>query len=182
MKRFAVTEHAIERTVERLGVEKVQACKYLNQLMQTAYLTGRPSSPRGGRTRVFDHYGSRVRIIVASEEDRIITVYKFPEQESQQSLPAIFADDIRKTVQRKFNAAKREYKRNSRRLEEELAELNLELAQLRLNRVRAKSPRTVASIDRKIAAKEPKVDALANALNEVVEKFNAIKSEVEEFV
>jgi SMC interacting uncharacterized protein involved in chromosome segregation len=178
MKRYAVTNHAIERAAERLGVDKLQACNHLNQLMQTAYLNGLTPSTKGGRTRVFDHFGAKVRIIVAAEEDRIITVYKFPEVETVQAIPTAFAADIQKTIQRKYSAAERDYKRQTRLLETELAEMNLEIAKLQLNKARAKSPRTISSIEKKVAAIQPKLDVIANELNDVSEKFSRIKEEV----
>jgi hypothetical protein len=177
MKRYAVTSHAIERAVQRLGIDKSQACHYINQLMQTAYFRGVTYNSRGEAGRLFDHFNSKTRLVV-SDDDRVVTIYKFPEVETAQAIPTAFAADIQKTIQRKYNAAERDYKRQTRLLETEVAEMNLEIAKLQLNKARAKSPRTISSIEKKIATIQPRIDVIANELNDVSEKFSRIKEEV----
>lgn len=138
MKQYRVTDHAIQRAVERLGLPKFNAANHLVQLMQTAYYNGDST----GR-KVYDHYKSRTRLIV-SYDNEIITVYKVPEiLEPKQT---VFSADIVELVRRRYAQYTRQYRSNIYNLEVEKAELNLELAQLQLNLVKAKSPKVRDSI------------------------------------
>ncbi|MDH5159867.1 hypothetical protein [Heyndrickxia oleronia] len=183
MKKYHVTEHAIDRAVERLGQKREYAANHLITLMQTAYLVGENGTKKPGDTRpqrIYDHYNSKTRLIVG-DGDVIITVYKFPESvlESKSIVPEAFAEDIRQLVQRKFKAKERDFKRKQRALEIELAELNLELAQLTLNKLKAKSPKARNSIADKIDEVTTKVERIKFEINQAESAFEAMMKEVD---
>ncbi len=166
MRRYEVNDHAIDRTVERLGIMREHARNYLNQLMQTAYYTG-DTTYRGGTSRVFDHYKNRVRIIVHKDCDRIITVYRFPDE--------TFADEIKRTIQRTYRKAKQQFTRNKRTIMIEIAELNVEIAQLSLNKVKAKSPKVQSIIQSKIESIHSKINELQSNANKIAAEFERVK-------
>lgn len=182
MKKYFVSEHAIDRAVERLGFTREHAANRLLQLIQTAFFVGEMSSggAKPGSRLYFDHVKSRVRLVVG-ENNVIITVYKFPDdvRTNDSSIPQAFADDIRQLVQRKFKAKERDFKRKQRALEIELAELNLELAQLTLNKLKAKSPKARNSIADKIDEVTTKVERIKFEINQAESAFEAMTKEVD---
>lgn len=182
MKKYNVSNHAIKRAVERLGVPEFNAENHLIQLMQTAFFVGETPDGKGNISKLFDHYKSSTRLVVG-RNDVIVTVYKFPEVESPitspSCLPQAFADDIRQLVQRKFKAKERDFKRKQRELEIELAEHNLELAQLTLNKLKAKSPKARNSIADKIDEVTTKVDRIKFEISQAETAFEAMTKEVD---
>ncbi|QVY62952.1 hypothetical protein [Cytobacillus gottheilii] len=178
MKKYRVTQHACFRATERLGVTVEHASNHLNQLMQTAFYQGDLTHPDGKIRRAFDHYKSKTRLILG-EDDEIITVYKFPEEEPKESPKDshtdLFAEDVRLFIQRKFAKSEREYKRKERVLSIEIAELNLELATHQLSYAKAKSPKVRAGLSDKIAEVQAKVDRVKFELDTATKAFNEIK-------
>ena len=144
MKLYRVTKHAVERTVERLGISAEYASNHLIQLMQTAYYNGSTPHPSGKMTKVFDHYKTRTRIIV-DDNDSIVTVYKVPE-EPMNIIPEI----LRPLISKEFRKLSREVTRNTRLLEKEIAELTVQMGERMVAKANAKNPNTRAIIQRDI--------------------------------
>jgi hypothetical protein len=179
LKMYNVTSHAIKRAVERLGQPEFNAANHLISLMQTAYYNGETAHPSGKMMKVYDHYKSRTRIIV-SPDDSIITAYKISEFESPKS--SVFIDDIKRLVERKFNAYKREFKKQYRSLEIELAEINYQIAQFRLNKAKARSPKVQASLQTKIDALSESYYEIKTSIDMVENKFEEIKRGAESYL
>lgn len=176
MKKYTVTDHAIQRATERLGIMAEHATNHIVQLMQTAFYNGDTPSKHGGMAKVYDHYKTRTRIIVG-EDSKIVTVYRMPATTSD--IPQAFSNDIRQLVKRKFAKAQREHKRIARTLEIELAELNLQIAQLRLNVAKARSPKVRATIQAKMNEIQSLFNVKEIELSSENESFSQIKSGTE---
>lgn len=181
MKKYIVTAHAKQRAAERLDVPESHAENHVNQLMQTAYYVGSTPGKNGKLAKVFDHYKSQTRIIVGTDE-KVITVYKFPQINTALELPQVFADDIRQLIQRKLNAKKRDFKRKQRALEIEHAEHNLELAQLTLNQAKAKSPKTRSSLAEKISEIKTKLERVDFELKTLTQDFETFTQGAEAYL
>jgi hypothetical protein len=181
VKKYELTEHAKSRVIERLGIAEHQADNYVNQILQTAYFNG-ITNRRGGTARIFDNINAKVRLIVDINEDKVVTVYRFPDDLQPKSLPEAFADDIRDLVKRKYKSKETEFKRKQRALEIDLAEFNLEFAQLTLNELKAKSPKTRESIGIKINEVKTKIDRIQYEINQAIKNFDEMTKEIAEYV
>lgn len=176
MKPYNVTQHAIERAVERLGKRKDYARNELVQLMQTAVYTG--STPQG---RVFDHYKTRTRLVVCRDTDTIITVYSMDVPKEAESVAIVtetnpLMQKARDYLAKELRKAKRQYTRESRKLAEQVALLNVEAARLALNHARCRQPLTRQAIQAKIdaikaeaIAKEKQAEEMAEGLRKQAE-------------
>lgn len=175
MKPYNVSQHAIERAIERLGVLEFNAKNHIVQLMQTAAYQG-DTRNKYGKTKVFCHFKTRTHLVV-SESNTIVTVYKAEEQLQPKS--TVFSDDIKRLVTRQFRKAEREYKSRYRALEINIAELGVENAQLRLNFAKAKSPKVRESINKKIDEVDTKICEIKRDIYELSESFSRVKQDAE---
>ena len=73
MNKYAVTEHAKIRAVQRFGIAIEHADNHLNQLMQTAEFVGY-SQNKYGSVELYLHRKNNVRLVVAKNENKIVTV------------------------------------------------------------------------------------------------------------
>ncbi len=178
MKPYTVSDHAIKRAVERLGVPKFSAANHLIQLMQSAAYQGETGS-RYGVTKVYCHFKTRTHLVVG-EDGTIITVYRG--QELPKPIPTAFIDDIKKLVERQLRKAQREYNSQYRASEIQVAELNVELAQLQLSQLKARSPRAKKSITVKINAIKTQIDDIKRSMEEMTESFLSIETEAETYL
>lgn len=177
MKLYHVTQHAIERAVERLGRHQAHAKHELNQLMQRAVYVG-----SDGNGRIFDHYSSRTRLIVAKESDTIITVYSMDQPieninpvvtvsvTPKQTMSNAIIEKARAVIQRELAKSQRKYTAEYRALSLEQAELAVEIAQANVKKVRCKAPHTQALI-------QERIDSLQAYHQAIETKLNAIKAE-----
>jgi len=106
MKKYAVSQHAVERAIQRLGQPVHNAKNHLIQLMQTAVFNGVVPG-KLGPCRIYDHYATRTRMIVAEDNDTIVTVYSMdsvkggaPSQVITTS--GLLADAIKTTIAREL--------------------------------------------------------------------------------
>lgn len=201
MRNYYPTKHAIEQAQERLGKDAEQAKNHLVQLMQTAAFQGIGS--RGAR--IYDHYKSRTRLVLAEKTDTIITVYpmdtdkgdapveRVPIDSEMTSIPSIpeatetkpklsqdnvFISAFQAIIKRELTKARRNYVREYRKLTEEIAVIGLEIAQLNLNKARAKSPVTQGHITDKVSEIHAIQTELAEQRKQLEAQFRAMKSEV----
>jgi hypothetical protein len=170
MKQYKVSQHAIDRAVERLGFPLEHAKNNLVSLMQTASYVG-DAPGKQGVGKVYDHYKSRTRMII-SQDGTIITAYKMPTL--LETLPA----EIVGTIKRKIDGLIRKYNTEARAIERKRAEKNLEIAQLQLNRANARSPKVVAAIDVKIVAAKAEYRAISNEADAVNKKIAEVQAHV----
>ncbi|GIN10163.1 hypothetical protein J26TS2_00300 [Shouchella clausii] len=172
MKRYNVTNHAVDRAVERLGSKRSQAESYLNQLMQSAVYQGDTPNKNGGLTKVYDHHRTKTRLIL--DGDRIVTVYKVdgPLAPIEPQLPT----PLLAAVKREAAKLLRNHGRELRKLERELAEAELLLAQKRLNRLKTNNPRTKAAIDRDITDIASKIDANKTSIGDIEAAISQLKA------
>lgn len=190
MKKYEITRHAIEQAVNRFGKQRESARNELNQLMQTAVYQG-----NAGAGRIFDHYPTRTRFILADTKDIVITVYSMDsvkgEEDTLEASPVEkttrvegneFLASFQATVKRELTKARRQFVRESRKLTEEIAVIGLEIAQLKLNKARARSPITQRQIADKVAQIHEEQTKLAEQRKQLEAQFRAMKSEVSGFV
>lgn len=175
MKLYNVSQHAIERAVERLGVAEQYAKNHLIQLMQSAAYQG-DTHAKYGNTKVYCHFKTRTQLVV-SEDNTIVTVYKADEPKPPRQ--TVFMEDIKRLVTRQFRKAEREYKSQFRALEINVAELGVEIAQLRLNFAKAKSPKVRESINKKIDEFNAQVSEIERSITELTDNFSRVKQDAE---
>ncbi|MCY1105820.1 hypothetical protein [Shouchella clausii] len=175
MKPYAVSDHAIKRATERLGVSRKNAKRELVTLMQKAQFQG---VTKDGE-RVFDHHNRRVRFIVAMESDKIITIYNMRKPLADvdaKPLDEVLPPTLLDAVKRKAKAKITGHKRELRKLEIEVAEAELLLAQKRLNRLKTNNPRTKAAIDRDITEIASKIDANKTSIGDIEAAISQLKA------
>jgi hypothetical protein len=179
MKPYKVTQHAINRAIERLGIPAHNAANHLVQLMQSAYYQGDTQHPSGKIAKTFDHHKTRTRLVVG-DDDSVITVYKYPESEVVK--PTVFTDEIKRLIKRQLTKAKREFTRTYRALEINAAELNIEIAQLRLNHAKARSPKVRSAIQAKLDELMAKYKRIEADIEQASAKFEEIKNGAEVYL
>ncbi|HEX3072386.1 MAG TPA: hypothetical protein VHP30_02120 [Ignavibacteriales bacterium] len=182
MKKYAVTTHAIDRAVERLGRNRQYASNDLVQRMQTAVFQGEVA-----QGRIYDHLPSRTRLILDKTEDKIITVYSMDTQKETEVTPKqtpynAIIEKARVVIKRELTKARRQFTTEKRKLTLSEAELGVEIAQLTLNKARAKNPLTQASIQAKIDELENGRQALLTQLNTVVSRFEQMRKDAESYI
>lgn len=74
-KSVSISKHAIDRAVERLGVQKEHAENHIRQLLAVATYHGE-SANAVGKADVFLHRNTGVTIIVGRDDKTVSTVYK----------------------------------------------------------------------------------------------------------
>lgn len=159
IRTFDVTNHAVSRAVERLGVAREYAANHVIQLMQSAYYQGMTPGPRG-ITKIFDHHKSETRIITDELAETIITVYKFPE------LPKVVGEYLSPIINRELRKARRLHTRTVRALELEKAHEMTILAEMAMNYANARNPKTRGLI--------------AGRMNEVRKRMSVIDDNITE--
>lgn len=171
MKQYKVSQHAIDRAVERLGFPLEHAKGNLVSLMQVAVYQGDTQSRMGKPTKVYDHYKSRIRMVV-SEDGTIVTCYRIP------TLLDTLPSEIVGTIKRKIDGLLRSYNKEARAIERKRALKNLEIAQLQLNRANARSPKVVASIDVKIGEYKTELRGINIEAGELTKKIAEVSAHV----
>lgn len=174
-KKYSVTQHAIKRTGERLGIGAEHAEHHLNNLMQSAYFQGVVPSKQG-RARVYDHHKSNTRLILCEAGKRIITVYKMPEG---LDVSGLMLDFLRPTLEREMRKLKRLYTRKVRAYELKHAEALRELSEMTFNRARARNPNTRDLISERIAIKQDEVKTLVADIKRFGDEYETKKKAIE---
>lgn len=181
MKKYAVTTHAIERAVERLGRNRQHASNDLVQRMQTAVYQGEVS-----QGRIFDHYASRTRLILAKTEDTIITVYSMDVSKAdEKAKPSVYNAIIEKArvvIGKEIAKARRQFTTESRKLTLTEAEIGFEIATLALNKARCKAPHTQATLQSRINELEQGRQAVFAELLTVRERFEQMRKDAEGYL
>ncbi len=185
MKFYAITDHAAEQAVNRLGQKPEHAKQTLLQRMQVARFQGETHD-----TRIFDHLKSRTRLILAKDKDVVITVYSLDSEKPEKDYgmkPKVkgynaIIEKARVVIQRELAKARRQFTTEARKLTLTEAELGVEIAQLTLNKARAKNPLTQASIQSRINELEIGRQAVAKQLQTVADRFEQMRMESEQFI
>lgn len=178
MKKYAVTTHAIERAVERLGRNRQYAGNDLVQRMQTAVFQGEVA-----QGRIFDHYASRTRLILAKTEDKIITVYSMDtEKPAKSTVYNAIIEKAREVITKEIAKARRQFTTESRKLTLVEAEIGFEIATLALNKARCKAPHTQATIQSRINELEAGRQAVFAELLTVRERFEQMRKDAEGYL
>src|SRR5690606_16743953 len=136
MKPYRVSKHAVDQAVDRFGWERKDADSRIRQLMQTAVYQG-----DDGKGRIFDHYRSRVRFILARDNDTVVTVYSMDTVKPVAETPTL-SSAIAAAVKRELSKAGREFKRQQRAIQSEVAALHFELADALAKQARVYHPPT----------------------------------------
>ncbi|MCG7345352.1 hypothetical protein MHZ92_14530 [Sporosarcina sp. ACRSL] len=188
MKRYEVEPHAIDRAIERFGQPAHNAKNHLIQLMQTAVFNGVTGGTGKHKTcRVFDHYASRTRLIVAKNSDTIVTVYSMDSVKGgahaqEIATTGILSDAIMTTIRRELRKAHATFRRSYRQYNLRLADLNVEIAELFRNKVRCKHPGTQAIIQAQIDVLEDEARAIKNAMQTQEQEYRAVEGEAKAFL
>jgi hypothetical protein len=165
VKKYNVTQHAVKRVVERLGIHEDNVINYINQLMQTAYYNG-DSASKYGITRVYDHYKTRTRIIL-DKDDRVVTIYRIQEELNTTELPAYFRDKLKILFKKEHANLDLMERKVERRNTLSIAEIKVELAELNLRLLRARSESTINAINARVKALEIAIDERNEEVNEI---------------
>lgn len=182
MKMYDVTEHAIQRAVERLGISKEHARNHLINIMQSAYYHGSTPYAKGVR-KLYDHVKSKTRIVVSDDNSTIITVYKFPEiYEATTEFPKFVQEKVAKVVQRELKRFESTERKVERRNTLYKAELEVEIAELNLRLLRARSESKKMALKARIQAIQLRIDELDNEIIEVKRKKSIIAKGVAAYV
>lgn len=168
-RTYRLTEHAKNRAVERLGIDRDQAGNHINQLLRTAILQGIEGS-KDGKYRIYDHHKTRIRIIVNFEDDTVVTVYKFPEPLDKDS---VSTDFLRPTLEREKRKLHRFYTRAIRKLELNYAEMLRELADMAINRAKACNPNTRELIAERMADKQEQTCDIIGEIERLNDEWQA---------
>lgn len=190
MKPYAISSHAIDMAVERLERKRAHAKNELIQLMQTARYQG-----ESGEGRVFDHYASRTRLILADDTDKVITVYPMDSEkpakyydkpkvaiEVKPNVYNAIIEKARQVITKEIAKARKQFTTESRKLVLTEAEIGVEIAQLALNKARARNPLTQASIATRINELEAGRQAVFAELIKVRDKFESMRKDAESYL
>lgn len=179
-KRVKFTNHAIDRSVERLNQPRFNAENYVRQLLATATYLGESSNYRS-KADVYSHKKTGVTIVISQSEDAVITVYKAEEQ-PQPSAMSITIDRIANAVKREFKRMSTQYQREIRKLSEQQAQLGVLVAELKLNHVRCHAPHTKALIQSRIDEAKAQIEALVFDIDDRLDKLKQAETEVKAVV
>ena len=177
MKKYAVTTHAINRAVERLGRNRQYASNDLVQRMQTAVFQGEVA-----QGRIFDHYASRTRLILDKTEDKIVTVYSMDTEKPKVTVYNAIIEKARAVIGKEIAKARRQFTTESRKLTLAEAEIGFEIATLALNKARCKAPHTQATIQSRINELEAGRQAVFAELLTVRERFEQMRRDAEGYL
>lgn len=174
-RNYKICEHAIDRAIERLGLgtlSRDQVAKTLNDRMQTAVFTGEVA-----QGRVFDHYASRSRIIVAKDGDRVITVYSMDSVKAEIKPDTSLGKKVISLINRELKKAGAAYRKQQREITAIASELKIAIAKDELNALNAKAPHIKAIIQEKLDENTTKLNELMAQLDEATAEYEAKKAE-----
>lgn len=179
-KTVKIAPHAIQRTVERLGQSEENANRYIRQLLAAATYHGEGLTRQGNRAETYLHKKTGTTIVVAKDNDTVITVYRA--EEPAPSIAKITIDRIANAVQREFKRMQTQLNREVRKLSEQQAQLNVQLAELSLNKIRCYHPPTQALIQSRIDAIKTQVSELATEIDVKLTQIQQAESEVKAII
>lgn len=176
MKPYRVTKHAVDQAVDRFEWERSNAESRIKQLMQTAVYQG-----DDGKGRVFDHYRTRTRFILARDNDTVVTVYSMDTVKPVVDSPTL-SSAIVAAVKRELSKAGREFKRQQRAIQSEVAALHFELADAMAKQARVYHPPTVERIQRKIDTINATIYRKQSEIADFEAEYKRIKTDAQRFV
>lgn len=174
-RKYDVCEHAIDRAIERLGLAELtrsQVAKTINDRMQTAVFTGEVA-----KGRVFDHYASRSRFIVAKDDDRVITTYSMDTVKTEIKTDSSLGKKVLNLINRELKKAGAAYRKQQREITAVASELKIAIAKDELNALNAKAPHIKAIIQSKLDENTTKLNELMVQLDNVTAEYEAKKAE-----
>lgn len=175
VRTYEISEHAIDRAIERLGLGKIRrelVAKTIIDRMQTAVFTGEVA-----KGRVFDHYGSRSRFIVAKDKDIIITTYNMDSIKPTIKLDTSIGRKVINLVDRELRKAGAMYRKRQREIMTVASELKIAIAKDELNIVNAKAPHVKTIIQNKLDENTTKLESLMSQLEKATDDYSAKKAE-----
>lgn len=175
VRMYEVCEHAIDRAIERLGLDKLsrsQVAKTVNDRMQTAVFTGEVA-----KGRIFDHYASRSRFIVAKDKDVVITTYSMDTVNDEITTKTTLGQKIVKLVERELKKAGATFRKNQLELTKAISELKIAIAKEEVTILSAKAPHTKAAIQASIDENATKLNDLMATLEKEKAEYEATKAE-----
>lgn len=175
IRNYDVSEHAIDRAIERLELgelSRAQVAKTINDRMQTAVYTGEVAEGR-----VFDHYASRSRFIVAKEADRIITTYSMDSLKAEIKPDTSLGKKVINLINRELKKAGAAYRKQQREITAVASELKIAIAKDELNALNAKAPHVKAIIQSKLDENTTKLNELMAQLDNAAAEYEAKKAE-----
>lgn len=158
MKISFVTQHAIDRAVERFGVKRQLAESWIRTNLNKAKFIADIVESNGRDGRLFVNEG--IAFIIEKADTRVITVYK-------PNVPAALYDKVATIVQRELAKSERQERSIERRNTLIKAELRIELAELNLRLLRARSQATKNAVTGRIRAVELRIAELDAEIDEV---------------
>lgn len=153
---FQVSEHAIQRIVERLDIPAESAVTHVNQLMQTAIFEGRKKSNGRKAARIYFHQKSDTEIRVINS-----TVVTVIERKGKMNIEADF---LRPVLDREIRKITRESTRQIRNIERRLAGAYRELSERMMNYANARNPITRGTIADRVEQAEKHIDELLRSI------------------
>ena len=175
MKPYRVTKHAVDQAVDRFGWDRTNAESRIKQLMQRAVYQG-----NDGSERIYDHYRTRIRLILDRDKDTVITVYSMDSEKPTEN--STLSSAIAAAVKRELTKAGREFKRQQRAIQSEVAALHFELADAMAKQARVYHPPTVERIQRKIDAINATIYRKQSEIADFEAEYKRIKADAQRFV
>ncbi|GAK03304.1 hypothetical protein JCM19037_1618 [Geomicrobium sp. JCM 19037] len=175
-----VTNHAVDRAVERIGISRQAAANHLKQLMTTARYIGAGNESKN--RHIFYHDKSNVSMVVG-KNGYVITCHKgempmrFVDMQKPYDIVAL-PSELLSAVKRKANALLRAYTKDLRAIERQVAEIELKIAQCNVKKLRVHNPETKALIDGKIAYFRSVAGELTDKQAELQQKKDEVSAHV----
>lgn len=173
MKISRISQHAIDRAVERFGIKRNLADNWIRTNLNKAKFISETISEDGNPARLFAY--DRVVFILEAVENRVITIYK-------PKAPSEISSKITKLLNRelaRFETAERKVERRNTLYK---AELEVEIAELNLRLLRARSESKKMALKARIQAIQLRIDELDNEIIEVKREKTAVARGVAAYV
>jgi len=154
--KIRVTQHAIDRAVERLGAERASAEQTIRDNMKKATFVSYILNEEGRHNRLFTY--QRVAYILAADIDLVVTLFK------QHYAPAAITQQVRKVLDRELAKAVRKEKAAERRVAVAKAKLDVEAAQCRYKMTVTPSKAVIATNTERLAQIDVRLTALDGEL------------------
>lgn len=173
-----ISEHAINRAVERLNCAREHAEHHIRQLLSCAAFHGEGANPQG-KTEVYVHHKTRTSIVVSRINREVITVYG---PEDSPVTTKLTVGRLAYVMKRELRLLTTQLRREANRLIEQQAELNVRIAELALNKARCKAPHTRELIQTRIDEVTSHVTALAQEIDAKLTEIKTAENEVKAVV
>ena len=165
MKISYISQHALDRAVERFGIRRNIADNWIRTNLNKAKFISETISEDGNPARLFAH--DRIVFILEAVENRVITIYK-------PTAPTSISGKIAKLLNRELSRFESEERKIERRNTLYKAEIEIEVAELKLRLLRARSESKKMALKARILALTEHISDLDNEIIEVKREKTAV--------